>query len=215
MENIEIVLQLFRDCAEFDDCYDFVSPAIYKLRNEGWHCASGVTRVAVWHDTWDYVLKIDRNYDEQFYCSLEAYNYSLAKEHGVERVLLPIERVAIVNGWKIYRQVKYDCGWDDRKSRQSQKLRRECQKVKVGKAFDKISRNLDRRLANAWIARATQLYGKHFMRSLENWVAQAKVCDLHSNNIGFYKKKPVLIDYAGYFGSNGSLPVDKKFLEKF
>ena len=57
-----------------------------------------------------------------------------------------------------------------------------------------------------WIARVTQLYGKKFMRSLENWIAEYEINDLHKGNIGMLNGVPVLLDYAGYRGSSYTPP---------
>lgn len=79
-------------------------------------------------------------------------------------------------------------------------LRSAYEQVRRSKAFKKINGGMHYGTHEYWIARVTQLYGKKFMRSLEDWISQYEINDLHMGNIGMLNGVPVLLDYAGYRG---------------
>lgn len=175
--------------------------------HEGYEMHTGATRICVYHKDWDFVLKFDEAYHTTAYCSLECYHYEMAKAYRVEKVLLPIERVATFdNGLKIYRQAKFTAGWNDLSRKDNKALRSAYEQVRRSKAFKKIHDGMHYDTHEYWIARVTQLYGKKFMRSLENWISQYQVNDLHMGNIGLLNGVPVLLDYAGYRGSSYTPP---------
>lgn len=177
--------------------YDFLHT------HEGYELHTGATRICVYHKDWDFVLKFDEEYQTTAYCSLECYHYEMAKAYRVERVLLPIERVATFdNGLKIYRQAKFTTGWHDLSNKDNKALRSAYEQTKHSKTFKKIYKGMHHETHGIWVARVTQLYGKKFMRSLENWISEYEVNDLHTGNIGLLNGVPVLLDYAGYRGSS-------------
>lgn len=173
--------------------------------HEGYEMHTGATRICVYHKDWNFVLKFDEDYRTTAYCSLEYYHYEMAKAYRVEKVLLPIERVATFdNGLKIYRQVKFTSGWNDLSRKDNKALRSAYEQVRESKTFKKIQDGMHYDTHKYWIARVTQLYGKKFMRSLEDWISQYQINDLHTGNIGLLNGVPVLLDYAGYRGSSYS-----------
>lgn len=177
--------------------YDFLHT------HEGYEMHTGATRICVYHKDWDFVLKFDEEYQTTAYCSLECYHYEMAKAYRVERVLLPIERVATFdNGLKVYRQAKFTTGWHDLSNKDNKALRSAYEQTKHSKTFKKIYKGMHHDTHEFWVARVTQLYGKKFMRSLENWISEYQVNDLHTGNIGLLNSVPVLLDYAGYRGSS-------------
>lgn len=176
--------------------YDFLRT------HEGYEMHTGATRICVYRKDWDFVLKFDEKYQTTAYCSLECYHYEMAKAYRVERVLLPIERVATFdNGLKVYRQAKFTTDWHDLSHKDSKALRSAYEQTKHSKTFKKIYKGMRHDTHEFWVARVTQLYGKKFMRSLENWISEYQVNDLHTGNIGLLNGVPVLLDYAGYRGS--------------
>lgn len=177
--------------------YDFLHT------HEGYEMHTGATRICVYHKDWDFVLKFDEEYLTTAYCSLECYHYEMAKAYRVERVLLPIERVATFdNGLKVYRQAKFTTGWHDLSCKDNKALRSAYEQTKHSKTFKKIYKGMHHDTHEFWVARVTQLYGKKFMRSLEDWISEYQVNDLHTGNIGLLNGVPVLLDYAGYRGSS-------------
>ena len=176
---------------------------MYEFLNthEEYDMYTGATRICVYYKDWDFVLKFDEKYQTTAYCSLECYHYEMAKAYRVERVLLPIERVAAFdNGLKIYRQTKFTTGWHDLSPKDNKALQSAYKQMWRSKAFNKICKDMHHDTHDLWIARVTQLYGKKFMRSLENWISDYQINDLHTGNIGILNGVPILLDYAGYRG---------------
>ena len=200
--TVDTVIALFED---FDDCdpYDMLWNFKRDHKKEGWRMECGETRCVIYHDSWDFVIKVDRNYDTQYYCAAEVRNYQKAEQFRVQQVLLPIHKLCEVNGWKLYKQMRFDCQYASRGYKNG-RYQRECEKVKRNhRTIEHFASSLDR-LDSNWLARVVQLYGKRFANSLCEWARECEVSDLHRNNIGFSKGKPIILDFAGYFGNNGT-----------
>lgn len=171
---------------------------------DGYFLANGASRWCVGHETWDFVLKFDRNWHKPVYCRSEAYHYETAKEYRVTQVLLPIQLEIVVNGIEIYRQTKFQCDWTDLPINARRQMDKAYRNFMNEQTFHKIQRGFESTPANRWIARCTQLYGKKFMRSLEKWTTDFQINDLHNGNIGLFNNRPIILDYAGYHGSDWS-----------
>lgn len=138
--------------------------------------------------------------DSHDYCEQEITSYESAKEYGVERLLLPIEKVGVIKGGiplyiqPIYKYTIEEMGWDDK-----DRVRKRTRKTRNHKITRKIARGCYYSPDSEWVTRATQLYGKKFMLSFEKWTKAHRVNDLHDQNVGYIGNfRPVLIDYAGY-----------------
>ena len=172
--------------------------------------ASGASRLCVVFPKEKKVLKIPRHSVSIDYCAREMENYKLAEKYGVEKILLPIEYYTTVNGTKVYIQPMYSCAMCEMPSREKNKLNDKISNLSGKEIIKKVQRGVFeskwRTLDHRWTARVVQLYGKKFARSFEEWTQEAKVNDLHSYNIGWLDKKPIVLDYAGYYENRGSLP---------
>lgn len=166
-----------------------------KLRN-------GATRWAFVFEKHQVVIKFPRYEDtDEDYCEIELKNYNRAKEFRVEKCLLPIEYVGTTyTDIPVYIQPMYttahDCldrGMEEKWQRKLRGLHRApiVAKVKQGCLYDP---------PRLWLERAIQIYGKAFMLSFEKWTRECQVNDLHSSNVGYLRKQPIIIDYAGYHG---------------
>lgn len=173
-------------------------------RSNGYKVQSGATRVCIYREEWNYVLKMDIRLQGS-YCAMEAYNYSRAVEYNVQRVLLPITKVTTLdNGIKVYRQQKFSTEWEFDKftGKERKKLNEAYAKVAKGRAYAHIRNSNLGDIKREWLTRVTQLYGKKFMLSLQEWADECDVNDLHRGNIGMLKGRPIILDYAGYHGSS-------------
>lgn len=184
------------------DLYDWQSANFPYLK-----AASGATRFACWDNDWGVVLKINLSaeYDHD-YCAYEASNYEEAREMGIEAILLPTKRIAeIGNGDFIYSQPRYTSDLACLPRDEHNRLEKLAKKVIAGKIYNRsLSHCYDkRRIHYLWYARAYQIYGKKFMKRFEEWTNRFKVGDLHNHNVGFLDGKPILLDYAGFFGNRG------------
>ena len=161
----------------------------------------GATRICVFHPSWDFVIKFDENFETTQYCALELYHYEMAKQYNVQKVLLPTSKHATYeNGLKVYQQTKYSIGWREVKGKVRLPLQNAMRQMGRTKNFSNICRGMRHETHEMWIARTTQLYGKKFMRSLQAWIDEYNINDLHTGNIGLLNGNPVLLDYAGYRG---------------
>ena len=165
--------------------------------------ASGASRLCVIFPKEKKVLKIPRDNTSIDYCEREVKNYELAKKHGIEKVLLPIEYYTTVNGTKVYIQPMYSCAVCEMPTYEKRKLDKKISNLRDTKITKKVQKGVFeskwRTLDPRWTARVIQLYGKKFARSFEEWTQEAKVNDLHGYNIGWLDRKPIVLDYAGYY----------------
>lgn len=161
--------------------------------------SSGATRRVFIFPKLGVVIKFP--YDSHNYCEQEVEFYESAKTYGVEKLLLPIEKVGITKGGiplyiqPIYKFTINEMGW--KKQEAVAKRFRKTRKLDTLRA---VSHGCYYSPDKDWLARAIQLYGKKFMRSFEAWTNAHRVNDLHSQNIGYIGNfRPVLIDYAGFY----------------
>jgi hypothetical protein len=160
--------------------------------------SSGATRRVFIFPKLGVVIKFP--YSDHDYCKQEMAFYESAKEYGVEKLLLPIEKVGVTKGGiplyiqPIYKYTIGEMGWDNK-----DRIRKRTKKTCNRKIVRRIARGCYYPPDSDWVTRATQLYGKKFMLSFEKWTKTHHVNDLHDQNVGYIGNfRPVLIDYAGY-----------------
>jgi hypothetical protein len=169
------------------------------IGDKGLEFHTGATRGCYTCPDWNYVIKFDL-YKNGTYCQTELRNYERAKFYRVEQVLLPIERHTILdNGIEIYFQTPYTSSYKNC----PKDVARELEKAKGAmnpKLFNHICASMNYDIADRWVARVVQLYGKKFLKSFQEWRKECEVNDLHKGNIGFLGNRPIILDYAGYHG---------------
>lgn len=175
----------------------------------------GATRWALIFPKERIVYKFSRHTKED-YCAYEVENYALAKQYRIERCLLEVRHeFTLSNGLKVYSQQMYSTSYDllppIQRKRNQQKMRNLAKKdldrwggLDWNPIIDKIGESCKYYPPHQWVARAIHIYGKAFMRNFAKWTHEARVNDLHGTNVGFYKKQPIIIDYAGYRTRNNS-----------
>ena len=163
---------------------------------------SGATRWALVFPKHKIVFKFPKyNETSRDYCAMELKNYELGKKFGIEKCLLPISYIGTLEcDIPIYVQPMYTVSVSDTDYRVSRSYEEKCEKLRGSVVFRKICRGIYDTPPRVWVARATQIYGKKFMRKFEQWSHAGKVNDLHSSNVGWLRKQPIIIDYAGYQG---------------
>ena len=163
---------------------------------------SGATRWAFVFEKHQTVIKFPK-YDEtdEDYCELELANYNHAKEYRVEKCLLPIEYIdTTASGIPIYIQPMYSVSQDRLDYDIQKKWERKCDNLRRSPIVRKVKDGCLYSPPNLWVTRAVQIYGKAFMKSFQVWSHKHGVNDLHSGNVGYLGKQPIIIDYAGYHG---------------
>lgn len=158
----------------------------------------GATRLVLIFPKYGWVIKMP--YGRHDYCAQEVQSYRTAVEYGVEKLLLPIEKVGVTaHGIPLYIQPMYRTSVNDMNRHDCNKIQQLCQKTTCRYTIAKIRQGCYCSPESNWVSRATQLYGKKFMRSFEKWTKEFRVNDLHNANIGYINGyRPVLVDYAGY-----------------
>ena len=165
------------------------------------HC--GASRWCITFPDEPTVIKIPDIWENQLnYCDIEVRNYQAAKDYGIAKVLLPCEFYCrLPNRLELYLQPKYDCSMYD--ARKSEKYCDYLVKAqKRGKEFDKLYDDIEAKVsAYDWFTYLFVRYGKRFCQNFAEWLQDYHVNDLHASNVDFLHNKPIILDYAGYFGS--------------
>ena len=157
----------------------------------------GASRIAISHETWDFVIKIDHcEYGDVGACYRESCIYEDAKTYGVEEALLPIVEwldIGLPNG-SLYVQQKAEFLWrymPDDFEREIEQIYRDSEGVPADIDFPKTS--------TKYICYLIKYYGEEFVRRMVKWAEKCRVNDLHGGNCGFVGETPKLLDYAGFW----------------
>lgn len=175
-----------------------LSPIAKKL---GAKLAWGATRWAFVFERQGIVVKFPRYEEtETDYCEIEYDHYLAAKNYGVERCLLPIQPAGTTeSGIPVYVQPMYSFAQSAIPPVIARQWESKMKNLRKAPVMQKIERGCYEAPTGFWLKRATQIYGKAFMRSFEKWTHECAINDLHSSNVGYLGKQPIIIDYAGYY----------------
>lgn len=204
--NKELAIKVMRALEEAKVGYDPDSDDLRPIAEQlGAILSHGCTRwafVFTKHQTVVKIPKFDETDDD--YCLLELENYNKAKEYRVEKCLLPIEFVGSVDcgdhDLPVYIQPMYTTSHDSTPYDIRQKWAEKVKTLHNKPIMAKVEHGCLYRPPHLWLERAVQIYGKRFMREFQKWTRDCKVNDLHSGNVGWLGKQPIIIDYAGYHG---------------
>lgn len=198
MTEQEVVVKVIEAMGRITQ-YNFDDDDLYNVAQKlGCKFANGATRMTLIFPELGKVIKFP--YGAHDYCALEVKSYESAVEFRVEKLLLPIEKVGVSRGGiPLYIQPMYELAVCEMGNMDNVRIRRLTSKTINYENIKRIERGCYYIPQREWIVRATQLYGKKFMRAFEEWTRKFKVNDLHGGNVGYLKGyRPVLIDYAGY-----------------
>lgn len=161
----------------------------------------GATRMAFIRNDCDYVLKVDLPFCSMPYNQLELNAYKDAETYGVQKILLPVKRVHTFDDdrsviWQPKHQFELRYEPKDHRRSVENKTMWSTKRPRAGILRKEMPQC--RRIDTTWWARAYQIYGKRFMRLLVDWARENDVTDLHGANVGYYKNRPCIFDYAGY-----------------
>lgn len=70
---------------------------------------------------------------------------------------------------------------------------------KVIDDFLKVKGHYVRVLDSGWAAVAISIYGKKKVKNLCRFIQEHRINDLHCSNIGFKNKRPIILDFSGYY----------------
>lgn len=220
MSNEEI-LQLFNTCT-FDGVLteeDFGEKILSKLPNDlkySWSC--GASKLVIILSNCDFVIKIPfsgsyqeiyqgetDSYEEEYidfenasfedcewdYCKVETDRYALAEEIGIEKYFAKTECIGMINNYPIYIQQKAEIFAEvkDLNSYSEEKkssTREKCDKEDLWCFND------------CWLSDLLDYCGDRIFSLFMSFLKNNEIDDLHSSNIGYIDKVPVLVDYSGF-----------------
>lgn len=184
---------------------------------------NGVTKVAIFFPDTDFVVKIpfsgyeepEEEYDEetdeyyetgeydyssfQFaddnqtgddYCRVELLIYEEAKSENLDFLFAPTSFIGYVKDHPIYIQPicePYSKRYPKDQKKESVDSAKKTCKEKNYYCFN----------AN-WLADVLECYGEEIFNKFCQFIQDEKINDLHSDNIGYCRGKPVLFDYSGF-----------------
>ena len=130
------------------------------------------------------------------YCEYEVHLYNIAKEAGWDNFFLPIQYFGKYKNIPIYIQEKaesyFDCIIDYASENSKKAVTKNTKETEFLRSFT---------VPFDWVACCLDwLHSLYEVRKFFNFLEKEKISrDLHRGNIGFFKNKPVIIDYGGYF----------------
>lgn len=142
---------------------------------------------------------LNGNDDNRFYwdyCLQEVLVYRAARRAGVAKAFAQTKLIGHVKGRPIYIQPKvehdrlpYPIDWDSKEYLESTH-----KTTRIVRAADAPS------IPEVWAYTAYHYYGEAFFTKLINFLGDhPHINDLHGDNTGFLRGRPVLCDYSGYF----------------
>lgn len=152
-------------------------------------------------DSWD-----DNEGERGSECRRELDIYHEAVKRGLECFFPKTEFLCYVSDVNFYLQQKIDCQDANISTWQYleaiQKINRSVSDKIVSKFQSYLEKEAPfhvRRISGRWIAAVISLYGKKKALELENFIIEMGINDMHGNNVGWYKKKPVILDFSGFY----------------
>lgn len=157
----------------------------------------GSSRIAISHEKWDFVIKIDHDeWGDVNASAREVFAYQEAKRYGVQEALLPIAEwfdIGLPNGC-LYIQQKADYQWSTMPVELDRKI------LKIYQYSEDVPWDIDFNRTNSrYICYLIRCYGEEFVRRMVKWAEKCRVNDLHGSNCGFVDEMPKLLDYAGFW----------------
>jgi hypothetical protein len=126
------------------------------------------------------------------YCKAETIYYEHAVEEGLEFAFLKTELIGYSDDFHpIYIQKKAEML--EIREESHKKDWAECQL-----ASNFCTSNHLECFSGYWVADFLNCYGEEAYRKLHDFLADFHIWDMHSGNLGYYKGKPVVVDYGGY-----------------
>lgn len=207
LDNVveNIILPFFKDTDL--DLYIGSICDLVKSKCPDWKVYCGCTKITLLHETCPYVIKLTREYHQHSkdHVMLEYKMYNKAKKQGLEEMFPH----TVLKGHYHFRnsaftcvyQQKVTCCLDDIASNPSKQMSDLNILVHCKQASNFYVPKMNRTTMRLDFVKYMGYYhGKDKIRKLINFIWVNDIGDLHTGNVGFIKKKPVLLDFSGYFG---------------
>lgn len=182
------------------------------FRTRGVYCKYdyGCSKGVIIFDSMPSVIKFD-SWDENegqrgSECQRELAIYREAVKRGLECFFPETEFLCYVSDVNFYLQQKIDYQDASINNWQYRKAIQKINRTVSGKIVSKFQSYLEdeapfyvRNISERWIAAVISLYGKKKAFELENFIIEMGINDMHANNVGWYKRKPVILDFSGFY----------------
>lgn len=170
-----------------------------KTSNEDVRYDTGISKfVFLGSDEDDFVLKINTSRFD--YCNVEAELCQKAKAHNLQKMFAFSEMYASVGTVKIYKQEKVS----EIAARRYSQRERQFSRVEMA-TIQELYKDTDFYITcEPWLLDALDYYGVGDTARLMMFLKHYKVNDLHNENVGYIGDRPILLDYSGYRGPDGS-----------
>lgn len=211
------ILNIFENCdfsgiLSSDNFYEKILELI-SLKEDEYDYEYGASKLCIIPKNLNYVIKIPFSYDycgdvvfanankdkNRYwdYCFSEILLYKEAKKHRIEEVFIKTKCTGLIKDYPIYIQEKviphskiYLNGLlnDPLVDRDKTQATLDYCKKKNIQCFNEI-----------WATNALEYYGCNKFERIMKFIEKTHIIDdLHRNNIGYFKNKPVIFDYAGF-----------------
>ena len=152
-------------------------------------------------DSWD------KSTDERgTECGRELEIYNEAVKRGLACFFPKTEYLCWAADINFYLQQKIDYQDSRIDNWEYRKAIRHIRQTVTDKMIDKFQKYLERNapfyvrsISTRWIAAVISLYGKKKALQLEDFIIEMRINDMHDDNVGWYKKKPIILDFSGYY----------------
>lgn len=182
------------------------------FKKKGFPCnyAEGCSKGVVVFSNMPFVIKFDSWDDSEnergHECGRELEIYNEAVKRGLACFFPKTEYLCWAADVNFYLQQKIDCQDADIYDWEYLKAIKTINQTVSDKMVNKFQKYLEqnssfyvRHISRRWIAAVISLYGKKKAFQLEDFIIEMRINDMHRNNVGWYKKKPVILDFSGYY----------------
>ena len=184
----------------------------------GLQFSNGATRLVMWSEDEEYVIKIQFNEDHEYYGNnyneLELAAYNAAVENGWEDMFAPIAKLfdySFTDSIRVgvYAMAYCDC---DQYGIEDETYRRSFDKYCKEYGRDPEDRETQEEFSDDWCeydgnyiesALSYNGYQEHDYDKFCDFLRNQRINDLHSGNWGYLDGRLVLVDYSGYGRRNG------------
>lgn len=172
------------------------------LIKQQWRITRGASKVVLVNKKKNFVIKFTSG-DYQRYVKAEALIYEEAKKRGLDMFFPTTE---LVPGTSIVLQRKIDFSVNDIPEEFLLKIRRQIKTVNnriINSMMDDIydAQVSNKRQVNyRWLSLIVVLYGKKKVGELVQLIKDCHINDLHDDNIGYLKGRPIFLDFSGFDG---------------
>lgn len=182
------------------------------FKTRGIHCKydCGCSKGVIIFNSMPFVIKFDSWNDIEgergSECQRELLIYREAVKRGLECFFPKTEFLCYVSDVNFYLQQKIDCQDANIPSYEYLRAIIDINRTVSKKIVSKFQSYLEneapfyvRHISERWISAVISLYGKKKALELEDFIIEMGINDMHGNNVGWYKKKPVILDFSGFY----------------